>query len=120
MSDKKSEQKGISRRGFLKGAAVVAATGAAGGLIPDSQTTAGAADSLTRDSRAAAKTSQLSVDICVIGGAGAGLVAAASAVEAGVKNDYSPGKDETDGRVHTGGCSRDVFSGEPGTEAPGD
>jgi flavocytochrome c len=76
MSDKLTEQKGISRRGFLKGAAVVAA--AAGGIAADTKVTMAAGAN-------AAKSTQSSVDVCIIGGAGAGLIAAVSAVEAGAK-----------------------------------
>lgn len=72
--DSKNE---VSRRSFLKAAATLAAT--AGVIAPKTKTSeaAGAAPS---------KTTDLSADICVIGGAGAGLIAAAAAVEAGVKN----------------------------------
>jgi fumarate reductase flavoprotein subunit len=77
MSDKLNEQKGVSRRGFLKGAAVAAA--AAGGLMPKSGIVG------IKDSRIARAATQLSTDICIIGGAGAGLIAALSAAEAGVK-----------------------------------
>lgn len=76
MSDKIGEDKDISRRGFLKGAAVVAA--AAGGLIAESQVAKGA-NSVT------VKSAQSAYDVCIIGGAGAGLIAAVSAVEAGAK-----------------------------------
>jgi len=75
MTDKQSKKKGFSRRDFLKGAAAMAA---AGGLIT-------AAPRVTKAAKVA-KTTQMSVDICVIGGAGAGLTAAVSASEAGVKN----------------------------------
>lgn len=76
-SGKLKEQNGVSRRSFLKGAAVVAA--AAGGIVPEPRITKAASPAIT-------KTTHLSVDICVIGAAGAGLTAAGSAIDAGVKN----------------------------------
>lgn len=84
MRDNIMKQKGMSRRGFIKGATIIAA--AAGGIIPDSQAADVIAAVPLTDSKAPAKTAELSVDICVIGGAGAGLIAAAAALEAGVKN----------------------------------
>ncbi len=78
-SKKKEEQKGVSRRNFLKGAAVVAAAASTGGILAKPGVTKAA-------EHKAAKTTSLTADICVIGGAGAGLIAAARAVEAGVKN----------------------------------
>jgi fumarate reductase flavoprotein subunit len=76
---KENEDQGVSRRGFLKGAAVVAA--AAGGIIAESHVAKAA-------SAGAAKTTQSTLstaDVCIIGGAGAGLIAALSAIEAGAK-----------------------------------
>jgi fumarate reductase flavoprotein subunit len=76
MSEKTIDKKDISRRGLLKGAAVAAA--AAGSLISESRgVKAASADP--------ARSTQLSADICIIGGAGAGLIAAVSAAEAGIK-----------------------------------
>lgn len=76
MTEKRSDNMGISRRGFLKGAAVVAA--AAGGIVAETGTarTANAAPS---------KSTSYSTDVCIIGGAGGGLIAAVSAAEAGAK-----------------------------------
>jgi fumarate reductase flavoprotein subunit len=86
MSDRRSEQMGISRRGFLKETTAVVATGAAGGLISTSSAAAGPAIDRTSDSKAPARITNLSVDICVIGGGGAGVISAVSALEAGVTN----------------------------------
>jgi fumarate reductase flavoprotein subunit len=77
MSEKRRVTKSISRRRFLKGAAVVAA--AAGGLITETTKTARAASS------SPAKSTEYATEICIIGGAGAGLIAAVSAAEAGAK-----------------------------------
>jgi len=63
MSEKKSTGKGIARRGFLKGAAVVAA--AAGDLIAANRTAQAAGSS-------PAKSTRQATDLCIIGGAGAG------------------------------------------------
>ena len=76
MNENLNEHKGVSRRGFLKGAAVVAA--AAGGLIPDAGVTGTSGPMIARSTRHSA-------DVCIIGGAGAGLIAAVSAAEAGAK-----------------------------------
>jgi fumarate reductase flavoprotein subunit len=76
MNEISDSKKNVSRRGFLRGAAMAAASGS---IIPNSKSTKAAGPE-------SAKTSNLSADICVIGGAGAGLIAAARAVEAGVKN----------------------------------
>lgn len=111
MSDKIIKQKGISRRGFLKGAAVVAA--AAGGIMPDSRAATGAAESLAAGSTVSAKASNMSVDICVIGGAGAGLVAAVSALDAGVKKIIVLEK-----MKQTGGCTLVGVAGMFSVESP--
>jgi len=71
------EKREVSRRGFIKGAAVAAV--AAGG-IAQSARIAGIAKS------GAAHAAEKSVDVCVIGAAGGGLISAISAVEAGAKN----------------------------------
>ena len=97
-------QKGVSRRGFLKGAAMVAA--AAGGIVPEPRITRAADHTV-------AKTTMLSADICVIGGAGAGLVAAASAVEAGVKSVIVLEK-----MKQTGGCTLVGVAGMFSVESP--
>ena len=78
MDKKLDEKEGISRRGFMAGAAAVAA-GAAGGFIADTKIAEAAGPRTDTGAH-------LSVDLCIIGGAGAGLVAAVSALEAGVKN----------------------------------
>jgi hypothetical protein len=88
MSDEKDEPKGISRRGFLKEAAVAAATGAAGSLILDSEAIAATVENSAKNSKPPAKASQMSVYLCVIGGAGSGLIAAAAAP---IKGLYAAG-----------------------------
>ncbi|MBN1626576.1 MAG: FAD-dependent oxidoreductase, partial [Deltaproteobacteria bacterium] len=76
MSEKRKINKGISRRRFLQGAAMAAA--AAGGLVTD-------AGQARAASPAPAKSTTYSADICIIGAAGGGLIAAVSAAEAGAK-----------------------------------
>ncbi len=71
--DKKHE---VSRRSFLQGAVVAAV--AAGGIAQTARMAGGAN---VKTAHAAEK----SVDVCVIGGAGAGLISAISAVEAGAE-----------------------------------
>jgi fumarate reductase flavoprotein subunit len=113
MNEKGSDQKGISRRGLLKGTGVAVAAGAVGGLMPDSRAEISAARVPLADSKPPARIINLSTDICVIGGSGAGLVAAASAVESGVKDIIVLEKMKV-----TGGCTNVGVVGLFSVESP--
>jgi len=103
MSDKKIESKGVSRRGFIKGAAVVAGSGLMAGATPivaETQKGNGESSSGSRVSGYCGEgdwlgsppvipdakvTKTIDVDVLVLGGGHAGLLAALGASDMGAK-----------------------------------
>jgi len=113
MNEKGIDPRVISRRSLLAGTAAALAAGAAVDLMPDARAEASTAAAPQENSQAPARTVKLSTDICVIGAAGAGLVAAAAAAEAGVKNVLVLEK-----MKETGGCANVGVVGMFSVESP--
>jgi fumarate reductase flavoprotein subunit len=113
MKEKGIDPKVISRRSLLAGTAAALAAGAAADLVPKARAEAAAAAVAEEKAQAPARTVNLSADICIIGAASAGLIAAATAVEAGVKNIIILEKMKV-----TGGTTNVGVAGQFSVESP--